>query len=303
MSYVYSDFGLDKTGPHFAWLDARLTLHGFPPTRLMMNLKDRVQRFQLSQGWTGSGADGIVGPKTLARLTADPVEHYDFPADLFGINWKLTTVTGIEPADRRLIEVKVPELAAYTGPRCFLRDNAVIFRSYHGDPTTSGSSNPRSELREMANGGLNLAKWDGHGARRSMVFDVAVTRLTTVRPYTVVGQIHDPDDDVTTFRFEGIKGTNLAKIWASNYDTSRAKLVLDGYRLGDRVRLGFHVDDGLVTFSLGGRAVPDFEVNVGADCYWKLGAYLQSNPTSAPTESKGAFTEVALHDLDMAVAA
>ena len=35
VTYTPADFGLEKNGPQFAWLDERLILHGYPPLRLL----------------------------------------------------------------------------------------------------------------------------------------------------------------------------------------------------------------------------------------------------------------------------
>ena len=71
-----------------------------------------------------------------------------YPADIFGPLWKLTLpVNGAQ-------EIKQPALATYTSKYCELNGarTGVVFRAWHGGDTTSGSKNPRSELRETVDG-------------------------------------------------------------------------------------------------------------------------------------------------------
>jgi hypothetical protein len=292
MAYSPSDFALDKSGPQFAWLDARLTLHGFPPTRLMHNLKDRVRLFQLAQGWTGTGADGLVGRLTLERLTADPKPTYGYPADIFGKNWKVTVPYDGPDEGTDADEIKQPALATYSSLYCRLGHSgqSVLFTAYHGSPTTSGSKNTRSELREMVNQGLALAKWDGRTGEHRMAVELAVNELTEVKPDTVLAQIHNGSDDITTLRAEGIDDTDRMELWISNGNTSH------GFKIGEVVKgqrftFAFDIAAGKIRFDFNGTRLA-YTVAAAADCFFKVGAYLQSNPESAPGESSGAFTQV-----------
>lgn len=302
MTYTYTDFGLTKNGPQFTLLMQRLIVHGFGPTRHTMSVKECVMKFQLAQpDWDPRFADGIVGPKTWARLLADPPQTFAYPADLFGKNWKVTVPYDGPDDGTGADEIKQPELATYSSDSCRLAADAksVLFTVYHGSPTTSGSKNPRSELREMANQGLNLSKWDGRFGEHRMAVDLAVLALTKVKPHTVLGQIHNGTSDITTLRAEGVKDsagnlTNRVKLYVTEGNDSHAFLIGEVLR-GQRFTFAFDIADGEISFEFNGERL-DFTVPAAEDCFFKVGAYLQSNPESAPTESRTAFTQVALFD-------
>ncbi|HEY0616101.1 MAG TPA: polysaccharide lyase family 7 protein, partial [Kribbella sp.] len=82
-------------------------------------------------------------------------------------NWKLTLPTGSEgkPA-----EVKQPELADYAkDPYFVVEGKGVRFRAPVDGVTTSGSSYPRSELREMTNDGQEKADWSSTSGTHTLI--------------------------------------------------------------------------------------------------------------------------------------
>jgi hypothetical protein len=299
MTYTWEDFGLDKRGPQFALLDERLTVWGHPSTSLLDTPKDRIYRWQRA---IGNAADGFLGPKQWALLQTDPPPPptaAQYPADIFGLNWKVTVPFDGPDSGTGADEIKQPALATYSSAYCRLAyDNtAVLFTAHHGAPTTSGSKNPRSELREMANQGLNLAKWDGRTGEHRLAAELAVIALTEVKPHTVLMQIHNGSNDVTTLRAEGIKDdddnlTNRMKLWITNGNNSHAKYVGEVAK-GERFTFAFDVADGEISFEFNGQRI-DYVVVATGDCFFKLGAYLQSNSETAPEELRTAFTQVAL---------
>jgi hypothetical protein len=79
----------------------------------------------------------------------------------------------------------MPKLATYSSAFFQLNDtrDGIIFRTWHGGVTTSGSPNPRSELREETANGTQHAKWNAGTGRHSMTVVGQVNRLTKVRPH------------------------------------------------------------------------------------------------------------------------
>ena len=84
-------------------------------------------------------------------------------------------------------EIKQPELATYTYDNLFYlktisdQDYAVVMRTPVQGVTTSGSSHPRVELREMTNSGQDLASWGTNdGLIHTMSITQTVTHLTDV---------------------------------------------------------------------------------------------------------------------------
>lgn len=122
-----------------------------------------------------------------------------------------------------------------------------------------------------------------------MVVKGRVNRLTKVRPYVVLAQIHDASDDVTVFRLEG---TNL---WITAGDTPHGYLLDSNFQLGRDYEIGFDVSGGVVSYFYSGRVVPYTLSAKTEGNYFKTGAYLQSNPTSAPGESTDEYAEVLIY--------
>jgi hypothetical protein len=235
---------------------------------------------------------GIAWAKAQAAAEEPPVTTR-YPADVFGKNWKLTIPFDGPDADSGADEIRQPRLATYAGPSCRVASSdpsSAIFTVNHGAPTTSGSKNPRSELREMRPGGLDEITWDGRRGKHRMEVDLAVNHLTVVRPHVVVAQIHDADDDLTVLRCEGVKGTNRIKVWITRGDVSHAFYVGE-IKLTQRFKFAFDVADGKVRFDFNGRRLP-YTVTATAGSYFKTGAYLQSNYSTAPSESKNAYAQV-----------
>jgi hypothetical protein len=114
-------------------------------------------------------SDGLdVPPTDKPAPTPDPLPgpqpgEVQFPGDIIGPNWYLTLPTGTQGSPDT---VRMPKLATYTSAFFQLNDtrDGIIFRCWHGGVTTSGSPNPRSELREECNGRAH-ASWHAKTGR------------------------------------------------------------------------------------------------------------------------------------------
>lgn len=214
----------------------------------------------------------------------------NYPADLLGKNWYLT-IPVKDPGDGWAMEIEQPKLATYDSKYFLLTDDhtGVRFRTWHGGVTTSGSKNPRTELREQAMDGKAHAAWSCTSGRHRMVVKGRVDRLTKVRPHVVIGQIHSATDDVTVFRVEG------DKLWITNGDNPHGYLLDPAFALGRDYEIGFDVSGGVVSFLYNGKVVPYTVSSASTSNYFKAGCYLQSNPTSAPGESSEEFADVVIY--------
>jgi Alginate lyase len=132
---------------------------------------------------------------------AQPAEAADtcLPAQVLALtNWKLTLPI------KNAKEILQPDLNKYESkyftdeppspdePPC----TSVAFRTPVGGATTSGSSYPRTELREMKKKGRKLASWSSTSGTHEMSWRVAVDVAPKAKPQLVVGQVHDSEDDV-----------------------------------------------------------------------------------------------------------
>lgn len=268
MAYSHSDFTLAKSGPQFAWLDNRLTVHGFPPLRLADTLKDRVQRFQQEQGWRGSGADGLVGPETLRRLTLDPDRSGH------GIDTSIWKVTGPEEDEDGGAIEHFPIEGDYD-PWFVDTGHSLIFRARVDGATTSKSGYPRSELREMTKGG-KLAKWSNRTGVNRMRGRFRVNELPGGKNEVVPAQVHDPYDDVVMIVVSGSE-IFLSESKGKGQGSNR-RPIGTGYRLGDWVEFEIVTAPGQIKTTVNGKSLTTYKVV--DDAYYKAGSYSQANETN-----------------------
>lgn len=282
MAYSPSDFGPGTSGDQIVWLRERLAAHGFPSvTRWTEDDRTAVQQLQLAQGWKGTqlggGADGYPGPKTLAKLTSDPTPapHPDvFPSQVINLtNWKITLPTGEEDHPTEVLQ---PALASYEDVNFYASDagDYVIFRVTGNGVTTSGSSYPRCELREMDY--PDRASWSTLDDRYLFEAEYAVRSNAKV----VVAQIHDAEDDLVMVSLEG---TRLVAEYSYGKGLGSEKVPIGEVQQGQWFRIAISAANGVVSVSLNG-VVRVTRNKSRSGCYGKAGAYLQSADSSAWAE-------------------
>ena len=235
-------------------------------------------------------------PDAAPAPTPAPVPGVRHAADVFGPRFYLT-IPEVDPRTGWAQEIFQPALASYDSKYLspISDGTGAVFRCWHGGATTSGSKNPRSELREMADTvGKSKASWSATAGRHRMVVHGQVNRLTKVKPHVVIGQIHSATDDVTVFRVEG------SQLWITNGNDPHGYLLDGNFALGQRYTIGFDVSGGVVSFTYNDKLVPYTVSSSSTSNYFKCGAYLQSNPTSAPSESTSEYTEVVIWSVDVA---
>lgn len=291
-----AEYGPSKVGPQFLWLDQRLIAHGYPPANYADTFQRRVQRLQLDQGWSGAGADGYVGPKTLKLLSTTPTPPATpLPSTILDLlRWKLTTPLG-EPG--RPTEVRPPGLLRFADARCFfVRGNAVVFRTWADGATTKGSSFTRSELRELDKDGDEIAWDNSDGTTRMLIGRCAVTLLPEVDPEAVVAQIHDDIDDVVMIRAVGDPDDPDADLevfaeWSKGKGKGSTKELLGTVGRGESFTYTIIADRA-------GVRVQAFGVTrkrtglVRDELYFKAGCYMQADEGVAEVE----YTELELQE-------
>lgn len=219
----------------------------------------------------------------------------DAPSDILDLtDWKLTLPVDDPDEDgQQPLEITQPELDGYTAEPWFvpLPDcDGVRFRNSVDGVTTPNSSYSRSELREMTDGGSELAGWSSTSGTHTMVIDQAITHLPNDKPHVVAGQIHDSDDDVTVFRLQG------TSLYVTDGNTSTYHLITDEYELGTRFEAKFVVSDGAVRAYYNGEYQTTIEKDFDG-AYFKAGAYTQANcGNSQPCDSSN-FGEVVVYDV------
>ncbi|WP_202797092.1 polysaccharide lyase family 7 protein [Kribbella flavida] len=211
------------------------------------------------------------------------------PADVLNLrNWYIGLPIGENESPKN---VEQPQLATFSVDPWFVataKCDAVRFRAAVNGVTTSGSNYPRSELREMS--GAAKAGWSSTSGTHTMVIDQAITAVPQGRPYVVAGQIHDGSDDVTVFRLEG------NRLYVTDGDTPRHKLVTDNYVLGTRFQAKFVVSGGEIKAYYNGMLQTTLTKNFSGG-YFKAGAYTQANCGNASPCADSNFGQVEIYGL------
>lgn len=212
-------------------------------------------------------------------------------------NWKLTLPIG---SKNKPTEVKQPTLGSFTDSRYFRTgpDGGVVFRAPVNGVTTSGSANPRAELREMNTDGSNASWSSTDGKTHTMVIDQAVTRLPNPRTdggnaAVVCGQIHDSANDLCVFRVEA------GKVWVTKGNDTHFAVADSAYALGTRFTAMFVIADGAVSGYYNGKLVVSFPLK-GSGWYFKAGCYTQANATNSQPADASNYGEVVLHAVTVA---
>jgi len=229
--------------------------------------------------------------KTTSTTTPPPPPpstSVKYPADISGPDWKVTipVVSG-----GKVVEIKPPDYLTYSDKYFFLNPEktGIVFRVWHGGGTTSGSSNPRSELRERF-GDDPEGYWNAGSGTHTMEVVGQVNRLTKVKPHVVIGQVHDDADDVSVWRVEG------NQLWLTKGDTTHGFLVDGNFQLGKRYTIKYVITNGKYEYYYNGSKV-NFTLSNSNKSYFKAGNYLQSNPESAPSESTSEYSEVVIYSV------
>lgn len=196
-----------------------------------------------------------------------------YPADVLDLrNWKLTLPVG---AAGKPTEVLQPALRTASHSRWFHTSTAgagVLFAAPVNGVTTSGSKNPRSELREMtASGGQ--AAWSSTSGTHTLRVVEAFTRLPDGKPHVVGAQIHDAANDITVFRCEG------SSLYVTKGNDPHYKLVTSTYTLGTPFEAKFVVSGGIVRAYFNGNLVAAIAQRF-TGAYFKAGCYTQANPSN-----------------------
>ena len=247
-----------------------------------------------------------------------------YPAQVLDLRrWKLTIPYDGSDADTVADEIKWPTLGTYRNLNFFhtTSDNkAAVFRAQVGGAKTGGSVFARSELRERTLwDGSSQANcdWSNQSGTHTMRITQKVTHLPRVIPRVVVGQIHDPRDEVVMVRVNGTDIIAEASYPHPDYPDGRKVTVplAGGYRVGTtftiRITAGptgvaVYYNEGLSgakTAWFAGRvarnASPD--KTTGDGWFFKAGLYLQTNTAKgeAPTEyGEGVISNLTINHSD-----
>ena len=203
-------------------------------------------------------------------------------------DWKLQLPL---PADQpgQVEEVNWPALNSYSSWyfQVNAAGNGVVFRATAGGAKTPGTVFARSELRQMTDDGTRQAAWSSVDSTWSMTVREAITELPPVHPAIVAGQIHGTGSHyVALVRLDG------HRLWVKTAAGSAGTLDPD-YQLGTIVTITLVASGDLINIYYNGALKVELrERCIG--CYFKAGAYLQSN---TKWDAPAAYGEVVIYDL------
>lgn len=229
-------------------------------------------------------------PAKIEPPASAPSSSLPSPDSLLNLmNWKLTLPINTDHSGNP-DEIKWPELETFTSPPFFQlnsQKNGIVFQAPVGGTTTAHSNYPRSELREMSDGGAQEASWSSTSGSHTMLIREAVTHLPDAKPEVVAGQIHDVSSDILMVRLER---QNLF----IQSDGQNISTLDPSYVLGTPFTIELRVGDGHIKVFYNGKQKIDYRKS-GDGYYFKAGCYTQSNASKG--DSADAYGEVVIYDL------
>jgi len=195
----------------------------------------------------------------------------------------------------------------------YAENGYAYFKCYPGNPTSGGSSNPRTELREMTSSGNSTIYWDGTtSTEHSMKWKFRIDNLPPSGKLCV-GQIHEQDnvyDDIIRVQCQGNSGQTSGSIdlrilgYVTEEIEGQGRTIDFNFNMDTEYYFEITMRNSIVTLyeldSDGGRVGALFtSVNIGdADNnYFKAGNYLQS--TSSSHSNSSTFGLVGISDLSV----
>ncbi|MHC1705655.1 MAG: polysaccharide lyase family 7 protein [Tenuifilaceae bacterium] len=218
-------------------------------------------------------------PNVSQTLTVvlPPSSYFDLSA------WKLQTLD----ANNAFTEIMSAQLVAgfnsdlfYTNPP----DNSMVFKVPSNGATTSGSTYPRTELRQMS-GGANWELLDP--TEHYLTAQCKVITVASAKPQTIIGQIHGSDDEseLLKLRWTGyLPGQCFIEALYQANDAIRTEYkvkLAEGLSLGSLITYVISMKNGIITTTVNGNSASQtYTTNFYGTTdryYFKAGNYLSYN--------------------------
>jgi len=231
-------------------------------------------------------------------------------AGIIGSGWKLNGYTGNLNIGSNNNGLSYADNASTSESHFFFdKDGYAAFRCYPGNPTSGGSSNPRTELRELINGGSNY--WNGNtNTEHSMKWRFKIEDLPPSGKLCF-GQIHERDDsydDVIRVQVQGSSGQNTGSIdlrilgYVTEEIEGQGRTINFNMSMDTEYYFELTMKNGVVKLynlnNSGNRIQTLFtSVDIGNanENYFKAGCYLQS--TSSSHSGSSVYGQVLIKDL------
>lgn len=255
-----------------------------------------------------ASADSTVSPAQIADLvtkvtatintwaaglsTVTPPVTATKPSDITGALW---TVTGPfnkpgQSNDPQNEYVTVAQVDTSFAPYMFMNGSAVVFKTPVTGVTTSNSSYPRTELREMKDTNWTDASWSDKTGTNTLNVTESIDHEPVVKPEVVAAQIHDSSDDVIQIFLQG------NKLYTRYNDDNSLALMDSNYMLGTPYNLQITATGGVINVSYNGVNKLSWKKSESG-LYFKAGSYCQSNV--AHGDSASAYCQVSIDSISV----
>jgi len=238
----------------------------------------------------------------------------DTAADIIGSGWKLNGYTGNLNVGSNNNGLSYADNASTNESHFFFEKNGyAAFRTYPGNPTSGGSSNPRSELREIINGGNGY--WNGNtNTEHSMKWRFRIEDLPPSGKLCF-GQIHERDnsyDDVIRVQVQGNSGQNSGSVdlrilgYVTEEINGSGETVNFNMNMDTEYYFELTMKNGVVKLynlnknngnRIGDPLFESVDIGNANENYFKAGCYLQS--TSSSHSGSSVYGQVLIKDLSV----
>jgi poly(beta-D-mannuronate) lyase len=237
--------------------------------------------------------EDIAATTTKAAGTTITAAAARVPANVLDLaDWKLTLPTRAA-GSKGPAEITQPRLATFSRPPYFMvgpgAGGGVVFRANAGGATTSHSSYPRSELRQMTDNGRDEASWSSTKGTHTMTVREAITHLPKVKPEVVAGQVHSSSDDVMMIRLEG------RHLFVDHNGDDLGDLN-NSYTLGTIFTVHIVVGGGRIKVYYNNALKLNYKKK-SKGLYFKAGCYTQSNTSRG--DAPGSYGQVVVYGLKL----
>jgi chitosanase len=270
-------------------------------TTTLTGLAPRVYEFWLVAAYAGGTLSADSNHELIDVTTAGGSGSASSPAGILGLGsgggfWDV----GIGLPSGH-VNYPYSQLAAgFTSTPYFVPTSdlsGVLFRApMHGGLTSDAAGGARSELREYLNGTGTKAAWVAAFGTHVLEYTFRVEHLQPIRPYVIVGQVHDAANDSLSIRIRGAALTgNTMNVEAWIYGSRVTTNLVTGYAIGTDVKIRIEFSSGTLRIYVNGvlkvTNTTAFANKTAAEQYFKLGAYAGSS-TAKYGESASEYAQV-----------
>ena len=146
----------------------------------------------------------------------------------------------VEKRNTNVLEVSGKNLVQFDySPYFSASESTVVFRAHCAGATTKGTKYPRSELRQLVDGGDNY--WSMNDSQYFQTI-LAVNHVPVEKPEVCMVQIHGPVDEPLRVQYHADIGVYL--VWNEN-NKNRDKALK--YSIGEKLKISVGVNQGNIT--------------------------------------------------------